>query len=85
MHCLSNVLIKILTKKLEALIVCCCQPEDKSLFVGMSDGLLSIKERKKIDGDADRQAHRTKNLKFNPYKYISPNVANSSPVTKTYF
>lgn len=54
-------------------------PEDKSLYVGMSDGLLSIKERKKHDGSSvSKDMNRNRN-KFNPYKYISPSLVANSP------
>lgn len=48
-------------------------PEDKSLYVGMSDGLLSIRERK-TRSDNMKEAKK----KYNPYKYISPSIINSS-------
>ena len=50
----------------------------------MSDGLLSIKERKTHDpnSEAFRESnkHRNSLKKFNPYKYVSPNLVNNSPV-----
>jgi hypothetical protein len=53
--------------------------------VGMADGLLSIKDRRKTD-HLDPDAHRTSkpksnNTTFNPYRYVSPNLFNSSNVT----
>lgn len=46
----------------------------------MSDGLLSIKERKKYDPNSDtyRETHKHKKSNtFNPYKYVSPNLVSS--------
>ena len=44
----------------------------------MSDGLLSIKERKKSDEFIAMQRKQQKSEKFNPYRYSSPNFVNSS-------
>ena len=44
----------------------------------MSDGLLSIKERKKPDDIVAFQKKQKKAEKFNPYRYASPNFVNSS-------
>jgi hypothetical protein len=44
----------------------------------MSDGLLSIKERKKSDEFVAMQRKQQKSEKFNPYRYSSPNFVNSS-------
>ena len=44
----------------------------------MSDGLLSIKERKKPEDFIMSQRKQQKSEKFNPYRYASPNFVNSS-------
>ena len=44
----------------------------------MSDGLLSIKERKKPDDIVAFQKKQKKAEQFNPYRYASPNFINSS-------
>ena len=44
----------------------------------MSDGLLSIKERKKPEDFVALQKKQQKAEKFNPYRYASPNFVNSS-------
>lgn len=46
----------------------------------MSDGLLSIRDRKKhdINSEAYREMNKQKKAtSFNPYKYVSPNLVNS--------
>ena len=43
----------------------------------MSDGLVSIKDRKKHNPEAYRETHKQKKSTFNPYKYVSPNLVNS--------
>jgi hypothetical protein len=51
----------------------------------MSDGLISIKDRKNHDkraGMKDSLEERRHKGKFNPYKYVSPNLVKSSPVKK---
>jgi hypothetical protein len=51
----------------------------------MADGLLSIKDRKKTD-HLNPELHQTAKSKpsnsttFNPYRYVSPNLFNSSNV-----
>ncbi len=43
----------------------------------MTDGLLSIKDKKKQDPNSElyMESHKHKKLnKFNPYKYASPNL-----------
>ena len=63
------------------------KPEDKSLIVGMSDGLLSIKDKRKpmseksanLNQEPFNMAYKSK--KYNPYKYVSPSLVNSSPVS----
>ena len=54
------------------------KPQDESIYVGMSDGLLSIKERKKPEDFIMSQRKQQKSEKFNPYRYASPNFVNSS-------
>jgi hypothetical protein len=43
----------------------------------MSDGLLSIQERKDND-KIELMRKQNKNEKYNPYKYNSPNLVNSA-------
>jgi hypothetical protein len=53
------------------------KPSDKSIYVGMSDGLLSVRERKDHEKiELMRKQNRTE--KYNPYKYNSPNFVNSA-------
>lgn len=58
--------------------------EDKSIIVGMSDGLLSIKDRRRYDEKSENLKETpgkgTKTTKYNPYKYVSPSLVNNSPV-----
>ena len=59
------------------------KPDDNNLIVGMSDGLISIKDRKKHDKTLEEMKElASKKLKntFNPYKYVSPTLVKSSPV-----
>jgi hypothetical protein len=54
------------------------KPEDKAIIVGMSDGLLSIKDRRKYDPnshDKDFTKSAQKSI-YNPYKYVSPSMQN---------
>ena len=69
------------------------QSEDKSLIVGMTDGLLSIRDRrseKKPDGGKAAEKTIVGNAgaaaKYNPYKYVSPSLAtHNSPVFIGFF
>jgi U3 small nucleolar RNA-associated protein 15 len=58
-------------------------PEDKSLIVGMADGLLSIRDKRKhdVNSEAYRESfkHSHKSTEYNPYKYASPYLFNISP------
>lgn len=49
---------------------------DQSLMVGMSDGLLSIRDKKTVVN----KTFNAKNSKYNPYKYVSPLLVANSPV-----
>jgi hypothetical protein len=49
----------------------------------MTDGLLSIKDKKKQDPNSElyMESHKHKKLnKFNPYKYASPNLTDSQVI-----
>ena len=50
----------------------------------MSDGLLSIKDRRRYDEKSENlretPGNSTKTTKYNPYKYVSPSLVNNSPV-----
>lgn len=59
------------------------KPEDKGLYVGMTDGLLSIKNRRRHDPKSAEFKEQSKQLNkpsFNSYKYINPSLVNTSPV-----
>ena len=59
--------------------------------MGMADGLLSIKDRRKTDHlnpEVDSATHnkpKPSNTTFNPYRYVSPNLFNSSNVNYLFF
>lgn len=51
----------------------------------MADGLLSIRDKRKHDPNTEsfRETFKqtNKSTKFNHYKYVSPSLVNSSPVS----
>ncbi len=53
----------------------------------MSDGLLSIKDKRKPTSEKSSNLNQEpynmtyKSKKYNPYKYVSPSLVNSSPVS----
>jgi hypothetical protein len=54
----------------------------------MADGLLSIRDKRKHDPNTEsfKETFRqtNKSTKFNHYKYVSPSLVNSSPVSGKY-
>lgn len=53
-------------------------PDDKGVYVGMTDGLLSIKTRKNPEKKEEEVRLKKKTKAFNPYRYATPTFSDTS-------